>query len=72
MDDNMRYRLNEHLVNKQSDDFGRKAWMQIDRNNNAWVTACPKKHIALNNKQIPIVVQTYFVVAQQCLAGLEG
>jgi hypothetical protein len=72
MDNIKRYKLNEHLTNKQSDDFSRKAWMQIDRNSNAWVTACPKENNAPNSKQFPIVVQTYFGVAQQCLASLES
>ncbi len=51
----MRYKLNEHFKGKHSEDFDRKAWMQIDRNSSAWVTTYPKEHSALNAKQFPIV-----------------
>ena len=44
MDDIRRHRVNEHMKGKLHEDFGRKAWMQSDRNNNAWVTTCPKEH----------------------------
>ncbi len=72
MDDDMRHRLDEHFEGKPHEDFGRKAWMQSDRNSSRWITTCPKEHIALNAKQFPVVAQTYFGVAQQCLMGLEG
>ena len=48
MDDHMRHKLIEHMKGTHQDDFGKKAWMQSDRNNNAWVTACPKEHSSLN------------------------
>jgi hypothetical protein len=64
MDDNMRHRVNEHMKGKQHEDFGRKAWMQCDRNINAWVTTCPKEHILLNVSQFPVVCQKYFGVPQ--------
>ncbi len=48
MDDNKRHRVSEHMKSKQHEDFGRKAWMQGDRNINAWVTACPKEHNSLS------------------------
>ena len=72
MDDNKRHMVNEHIKVKEKEDFGRKAWMQIDRSNNAWVTACPKEHIYLNADQFPVVCQTYFGVPQVCLEGLKG
>ena len=72
MDDIRRHRLNEHMRGKQTEDFGRKAWMQCDRNSSAWITACPKEHSSLNNKQFPVVCQTYFGVPQACLEGLKG
>ncbi len=52
--------------------FGRKAWMQSDKASNAWVTACPKEHNAFTARQLSIVTQTYFGVAQQCLEGVVG
>jgi len=66
-DDNKRHRLNEHMKGKQQDDFGRKAWMQSDRNNIAWVTAYPKEHNSLNAGQFPVGCQAYFGVPQTCL-----
>jgi len=30
MDDNMRHGVSEHMKGKEHDDFGRKAWLQID------------------------------------------
>ncbi len=72
LDDSRRHRLNAHMKDKQHEDFGRKAWIQCDRNSIAWATACPKEHSALNRRQFPIVCQTYFGVQQSCLAGLQG
>jgi len=46
--------------------------MQSDRNNSAWVTACPKEHSSLSASQLPVVCQTYFGVPQTCLEGLQG
>ncbi len=71
MDDNRRHRLNEHTRDKHHDDFERKAWMQCDKSNSAWVTTCPKEHSSLNRRQFPVVCQTYFGVPQACLAGLQ-
>ncbi len=72
MDDNMRHRVSKHMKYKQHEDFGRKAWMQSDRNNIAWVTACPKEHNSLSANQFLVVCQTYFGVRQTCLEGLQG
>ena len=55
MDDKRRHRVSEHMKGKEHDDFGRKAWLQSDRNSNAWVTSCPKEHISLNAEQFPVV-----------------
>jgi hypothetical protein len=46
--------------------------MQCERSSIAWVTACPKEHIALNAEQFPIVAQIYFGEAQECLEGTVG
>ena len=62
MDENKMHRVNEHMKFKEKEDFGRKAWMQIDKSSNAWVTACPKEHSYLNADQFPVVCQTYFGV----------
>ena len=72
MDDSRRHRVHEHMKNKEQDNFGRKAWLQSDKNNSAWVTSCPKEHSSQDAKQFPVVCQTYFGVAQTCLEGLEG
>jgi hypothetical protein len=72
MDDNRRHKVSEHVKSKQHEDFGRKAWMQSDRNSNAWVIACPKEHDSLSASQFPMVCQTYFGVPQTCLQGLQG
>jgi len=55
MDDNMRHIVNEHMKDKQQEDFGRKAWMQSGKNNNAWVTTCPEEHRSLHASQFPVV-----------------
>ena len=34
--------------------------------------SCPKEHSVLNARQFPIVAQTYFGVAQECLEGMVG
>jgi hypothetical protein len=60
------------MKRKEHDDFARKAWLQSDMNNSAWVTACPKEHSSLDAKHFPVVSQTYFGVPQTCLEGLEG
>ena len=72
MDDNMRHRVSKHMKSKQHEDFGRKAWMQSNRNNNARITACPKEHNSLNASQFSVVCQTYFGIPQTCLEGLQG
>ena len=64
--------VNEHMKDKEHENFGRKAWLQSDRNIIAWVTTCPKEHSPLNARQFPVVCQTYFGVPQTCLEGLEG
>jgi len=58
MDDNRRHRVNEHIKDKQHAGFGSKAWMQSDRNNNAWVTTCPKEQSSLSAGQFLVVCQT--------------
>jgi hypothetical protein len=63
MDESMRHIMDRIMKARNHKEFARKAWMQCDRSNNAWVTACPKEHNALNAKQFPIVAQTYFGVA---------
>ncbi len=55
MEDNKRHWLNKQFEGKPHEDFGRKAWTHSDRNNSAWIIACPKEHIALNAKQFPVV-----------------
>ncbi len=55
MDYSRRHRLNEHMQRKQKDDFGRKAWMQCDKNSSAWITACPKEQSSLSIMQFPVV-----------------
>jgi hypothetical protein len=60
------------MKGKHHEDFVRKAWMQSNRNNNAWVTACPKEHSSLNAGQFPVVCQTYFGVSHTCSEGLGG
>jgi hypothetical protein len=72
MDDKRRHRVNEHMKGKEHDNFGRKAWLQRDRNNNAWVTTCPKEHSSLDARQFPVVCQTYFGALETCLEGLEA
>ena len=72
MDDNRRYKLNENMKGKHHEEFGRKEWMQSDKNISAWVTACLKEHSSLNASQFPVVCQTYFGVPQTCLEGLKG
>lgn len=72
IEDSRRHMLNEHMKGKPHDDFGRKAWIQSDRNSNAWVTTCPKEHIALNAHKFPVVAQTYFEVPQKCLEDMKG
>ncbi len=71
MDDDMRHKINKSMQDMEHAEFRRKAWMQIDRNNSAWVTACPKEHNAFTTRQFPVVAQTYFGVAKQCL-GVVG
>jgi hypothetical protein len=53
-------------------DFGRKAWVHVDRMSITWVATCPKEHIALNAMQFSVAAQTYFGVGQTCLIGLVG
>jgi hypothetical protein len=72
MDDNRRHMVNEHMKGKEHDNFERKAWLQRDRNINAWVTSCPKEHNSLDARQFPVVCQPYFGMPQTCLEGLEG
>ncbi len=72
MDDNRRHYLNEQIRSMPKEDFGRKAWLQSDRNSNTWVTVCPKEHTALNANQFLVVAQTYFGVTQKCLQELKG
>jgi hypothetical protein len=72
MEDSLRHGLNEHMKGKPHDDFGRKAWIQSDINNSAWVTTCPKEHSALNAHQFSVVAQTYFGVPHKCLEGMKG
>ena len=55
MDGSKRHRVNDHMKDKEHDNFGRKAWLQSDRNNSAWVTACPKEHSSLDARQFPVV-----------------
>ncbi len=72
IDDIMRHKLDKFMKDLGRTEFQRKAWMQIDKSSSAWVTACPNKHTALNARQFPIMAQTYFGVAQQCLKGMVG
>ena len=62
MDDSTRHKVSEQMKVKEREDFGRKAWMHIDKSSSAWVTACPKEHNHLNADQLPVVCQTYFGV----------
>ena len=52
--------------------FERKIWIQSEKNNNAWVWACPKGDLLLNAMQFPVNAQTYFGDKQQCVYGLVG
>ena len=52
--------------------FERKEWMQSDKNNSAWVWACPRGELTLNARQFSVVAQTFFGVKQRCLEGLVG
>ena len=72
MDDNRRHIVSEHMKSKQHEDFGRKAWMQSDRNNNTWVTTCPKELSSLNAGYFSVVYQTYFGVRVTYLLGGNG
>ncbi len=72
MDDSRRHILDRCMKEMEHNEFQRKAWMQIDMSSSAWITACPKEHIALTARQFSIVAQTYFGVAQRCLEGLVG
>jgi hypothetical protein len=72
LDETRRAKIDRDMRGRDQTDFGRKAWMQADKMSSAWVTACPKEHSALNARQFPVVVQTYFGVGQSCLVGLVG
>jgi hypothetical protein len=72
IDDNKRNKNDRQMKEMRHSEFQRKAWMQIDRSSNAWVTACPKENIALNASKFPVVAQTYFGVPQQRLEGVVG
>ena len=72
MDESRRHRFNEHMKGNQQEDVERKAWMQSDRNSNAWVTTCPKEHNSPNAGQFHVVCQTYFGVPQTSMERLQG
>ncbi len=72
VDDNMRHKMDRFMRARDHKEIARKAWIQGDKNNNAWVTSCPKEHSALNARQFPVIAQTYFGVAHGCLEGLVG
>ena len=72
IDDSRRHKLDRQMREMEHAEFQRKAWMQIDRSSSAWVTTCPKEHIALNARQFSVVAHTYFGVAQQCLERVVG
>jgi hypothetical protein len=70
LDDTRRVKFDRDIRKGDQTDFGRKAWIHADKISSSWVTTCPKEHGALNARQFPVVVQTYFGVGQSCLVGL--
>ncbi len=72
LDVSRRYSLDKEIQAMKQGEFERKAWMQGDKFSSAWVTACPKTHSLISAKQFPVIAQTYFGVAQQCLEGMAG
>ena len=72
MDESMRAWVQRELEPRPHEDFIKKAWMQANRSSSAWIWACPKEHIRLNQRRFPVVAHTYFGVAQECLKGLVG
>ncbi len=59
MDDSKRHKLNKFMHDMEHKEFRREAWMQIDKDNSAWVTTFPKEHSAFTTRQFPVVAQTY-------------
>jgi hypothetical protein len=72
LDETRRMKIDREFKSRDHTDFGRKAWTQVDKMSNTWVTTCPKEHSALNAMQFLVVAQTYFGVGQACLVGLVG
>ena len=58
LDETRRVKIDNDIRKRDETDFDRKAWIQADKMNISWVTACPKEHSALNARQFHVVVQT--------------
>ena len=67
-----RHNVDSKLRDRPHTDIERKAWMQSDKNNSAWVLACPRGVLFLNARQFPVVTHAFFGVKQRCLEGLVG
>ena len=64
--------VHRQLKDMAHDNFEKKAWFQSSRFSSVWIWTRPKEHNKLNDKQFPVVAQTYFCVRKECLRGLEG
>ena len=53
---------NHKALRSPHTNFERKAWLQSDKKNNAWVWACPRGDLMLNARWFIVVIQTFFGV----------
>jgi len=60
--ESIRHYVDSTLRARPHANFERKAWMQSDKTNNAWVWAYPRGDLLLNARQFPVVAQTFFGV----------